>query len=581
MYSYVVVILLFSCIVFYLNLGHEITPLDEIVTLYDKGYYVKADQKWHILIRKKTKFLINQISILDRKQETFEAANLADLLIDLKPDDAKNITMAGKLWIKAGYLLKGKGLLQKAIKLDPEHIEARLTLAEIALDNENIANVERYLKGVIRPSSTRVIVVKARLLQLKGKLEEGRKKFAMAVELDPSNINARFFLVDSLIELGRYENALKLLDETDKLAPYDPALKLVRIKALLKSSHNTTNDLSLELLHLSTHKNKKISFKASSLLIDLLEKERRFTEALEQILVLIDVMNEDKGKTDIKKQKSTLLVRASELSMSIGEQYEQRKADEKAELAYTNSITFLQQALGESRSSQGTITLLSERYLELGTHYFSKAKKTDNKRLSRDFLGYAIFNLERAAELSPNKISHAHSILGEILNHLNRHSEAVVQFKKVRNELSGFVQSIYSYGESCLKVRNFIDALTAFKKVLSVEADNWKAHKGIGLTYWNLKNTKKAEFHFKKAQSLHKTDPVIWLYLGKIRESQKRYSDAKVCYRKVKNLTQKSQDPTEQKLEIVAKSKLQEIPMLIKAEKKLKSLGGKFKEDEL
>jgi len=580
MYTYVVVIVIFSCIVFYLNLGDEITPLDEIASLYDKGYFVKADQKWRILIKKQPKFLINQIAILTRSQKNVEAANLADLLVGLTPENAENMTMAGKIWIKAGYVFKGVTLITKALVLDPDQVEGRLTLAEIALDNDNIKNVEQYLKGVFPPSSTKVIVVKGRLLQLKGKLEEARKKFAMAVKLDPSNINARFFLADSLIELGNFKKALKLLDETNKLAPYDPALKLAGIKALLKSGHKTTNDLSLDLKHLSAHNNKKISFKASLLLIDLLEKEGRFTEALEQILTLIDVMSKDKGKTDIKRQKSTLLIRASELSMSIGQQYERRKADEKAEIAYTNSIAFLQRALGESRSNQGTITLLSERYIELGNHYFNKAKKTKNKRLGRDFFGYAIFNLERAAELSPGKISHAHSILGEILNHLNRHSEAVAQFKKERNELSGFVQSIYSYGESCLKVRKFIDALTAFKKVLSVEPDNWKAHKGIGLTYWNLKNVKKAEFHFKKAQSFQKSDPVIWLHLGKIRESQKRYSDAKVCYRKVKNLTQKSKDPAEQKMLIIAKSKLQEIPMLIKAEKKLKSLGGKFKEDE-
>ena len=69
-------------------------------------------------------------------------------------------------------------------------------------------------------------------------------------------------------------------------------------------------------------------------------------------------------------------------------------------------------------------------------------------------------------------------------------------------------------------------------------------------------------------------------YLAKIRKSQKRYSNAFVCYKKIKVLTKDNHEGIYQEMAIEANHQLQEIQLLIKAQKKLKALGGKPREEE-
>lgn len=548
-------------------------PLDEIRDLYTRGEYQEADHKWTLLMRKEPEYLGLRISLALKNHNYSEAALFASWLSNLKPEDANALTTAGEALLLNGEKDRGMNLLKKACEIDENCHRAWLLWANEAMNSEDFKTAETCLNRVFPPTSIEALVAKGRLALKTGKTEEARNKLGTAVKLDPSNIKARYFLAEALTELNKTTEALKLLTDTARFIEYDPAMELVEVKAWIKEGSKHANELILKLERLSENSNKKLAEEASDILVGLLEKEERFMEALSIVLPMIE-------KTKEVEVRSRRLVKASELAMSVARGYEKRGANDKADLSYSQSILLLREAFRETGMHGGAISLMSERYIELGAHYFSKAKTATSPLLQKQFYGYAIFNLERATELEPGKIGKSHHLLGQILNHLDRHQDAVTQFKKVRNDLSGFVDSIYTYGESCLKVSKFLDALTAFKEVLTVQENNWKAHRDIGITYWNLQNIKNAELHLKRALNFQKTDPVIWRYLGKIRRSQRRYSDAMVCYRKIKVLTKGSLNPLEEEMQIEANHQLQDLPNLINAAKKLKSLGGKPLEDE-
>jgi tetratricopeptide (TPR) repeat protein len=547
--------------------------IDEIKALYIKGEYGAAELKWTLLLRKEPEYLKLKIALALKNHNFEEAALFASWLLDLTPQNTEALTICGESFLLNGEKEKGIKVLKNACKIDETLVKARLLLANEALDSEDYPTAESILSGVFPPSSTEALIAKGRLELKTGKTEEARTRLVIAVKLDPSNVMARYYLADTLTELNKTTEALKLLDETAQFVKDDPAMELVQIKAWIKDGSKHTNELVLKLEALSENGNKKLAEEASDILIKLLEKEERFMEALSIILPLIE-------KTQEVEVKSRRLVKASELAMSVAREYEKKEANDKADLAYSQSILFLREAFADKGMHGGAVSLMSERYIELGAHYFNKAKAATSPVLQKQFYGYAIFNLERATELQPGKIGKAHHILGQILNHLERHQDAVTEFNKVRDDLSGFVESIYTYGESCLKVSRFIDALTAFKEVLTVQEDNWKAQRDLGITYWNLKNTAKAEVHLKNALNLTEADPLIWRYLGKIRKSQRRYSDALICFNKIKILAKDSATPVEEQVVIEANYELQNIPILIKAAKKLKSLGGTPQEDE-
>ena len=552
------------------------SPLSRVIQLYNEGKFSQANEQWNLLLLKEPSYIKSLIADNLRRKNTKKACELAELLQknkELLHSDPSWNTLCADAYIQNGDTSRGLKLLENTLKIFPGNIDARLMIAREALNNEDYSKAETALSGSFPPSSTRAMVARSRLSMSRGKFKEAAQMLTVAVNIDGSNVEARYYLILALTELNEFEEATKMIEETRALVPNNNALELAHIELQLKQGEEHTNDMLSRLNALSETKDKNLSIKATELKITILEKKERFTEALEMAQKVAKV-------SSTEKLRSRWLIKASDLAMAIGREYEKKKAHNRADTAYSHSIALLQEAYKKTGINHRASAILSARYIELGEHYFAKAKNTTSSSLKSQLLGYAIFNLERAAELSKGKVGKAHHILGQILNHLNRHDEAIEHFKIVKNNLSGFVESIYTYGESCLRVSKFLDALTAFKEVLAVQPENWKAHRDMGLTYWNLKNRTKAEYHFKQALNYEKSDPVAWYYLGKIRRGQRRYSDAMLCYTKVQTLTTGSSESLYNEMEIEARHQLQDIPLQKQADRKLKALGGTPREDE-
>ena len=415
--------------------------------------------------------------------------------------------------------------------------------------------------------------MRGRLALLKGDYPAALEELQLACELDQANTDALYNLALTHLAASRPKQALAIIEKALHLLPGNEAFRLASIRAKLASRTLPRNEVRSKLRELVDKGTPSIANEARLLLVKLLEDAGSHEEALQ---LCLSAQKNRRGQPP-----RSLMLKASNLYMKVATEREKRGAQQKADFAFARSIELLQKALADDPSQGATRALLTERYIELGQHYFKNGKTARSPRLKQQLFGYSIFNLERAIELEPKTENRAHHLLGQVLNHLERHEEALMHFKRIKTELSHFVESIYSYGESCLKLRKFLDASVAFRRVVHIRPDHWRAHRDLALTYWHLKARSKAEVSFKKALALHTKDPTIWYYLGKLRLGQSRYGDAKTCLTKVVELTDKKKIPELERLHVDAKHLLQELPSRQKADKKLRALGGKPREDEI
>jgi len=492
------------------------------------GRYVEAERSWLLALRMQPAYLKAKAAQQLRLRRWSEAIELVDRLRTVAPDDVDGIELAGRAYLAAGDVDRGKGLLRLALHRNTDAVTARLLLAGAALDGGEIDEAAALLQHPLPAEAAEVKVLRGRLALARHDATAAVEQLGLAVKLDPSSTEARYHLALAHLAAGQPKAALAVIDEATTLLPDNQAFQLARVRALLALHPGSTNEIRERLRSLVGRGAPNVAAEARLLLVTLLEEAGSHEEALQLCL--------DAGTGNGKAPRS-LVVKASNLYMKVAADREARGAQQKADMAFARSIELLQQALSDDPSEQATRALLTERYIELGEHYFKKGKAVDQPRLKQQLFGYAIFNLERAVELDPKTDNRAHHLLGQVLNHLERHEEAIQHFDRIKGELSHFVESIYSYGESCLKLRKFLDASTAFTRVVRIRPDHWRAHRDLGLTYWHLQSSTKAEASFKQALALHTDDPCPWFYLGKIRLGQRQYADATTCLTKVVELT--------------------------------------------
>mgnify|MGYP001552077538 CR=1 FL=1 len=539
---------------------------------FEAGRYLEAERKWELALRSQPSYLKSKIKQHLRMERLREALELANRLRTITPRDSETLELSGQVYLLVGQRKSGQALLRLALKSNPDLVVSRLLLARAALDDKDLKNAQELLQHPLPPSSAEAKVLRGRLALLKGDHKAALEELQLAAELDPSNTDARYQLALTHLAASRPKKALQIVKEGLQLLPGNESFRLLRIRAQLKSGELPRNEVRGKLQELVDKASKEIANEARLLLVTLLEEMGSFEEALQLCLAATP-----RGKG----RPRSLMLKASNLYMKVATEREKRGAQQKADFAFARSIELLQKALADDPSQPATRALLTERYIELGQHYFKKGKSATSPRLKQQLFGYSIFNLERAIELEPKTENRAHHLLGQVLNHLERHEEALLHFKRIKTELSHFVESIYSYGESCLKLRKFLDASVAFRRVVHIQPTHWRAHRDLALTYWHLKALAKAEVSFKKALALHTKDPTIWYYMGKIRLGQGRYNDAKTCLQKVIALTKAKTKPEWDKYNLDAQHLLQELPSRQKADKKLRALGGKPREDEI
>jgi len=151
------------------------------------------------------------------------------------------------MYVQAGILrlpiecarVEAEGLLQEALRLDPELVEALTTIANFATVRHDFARAETGFRRAIALNSNYSTAHQwyAALLGNQGRRAEALQSIQRAVQLDPMSTLMRVLLASHLGDAGRLEEALAELIEANERDPMS-ALPVFGLGILHAYAHN-------------------------------------------------------------------------------------------------------------------------------------------------------------------------------------------------------------------------------------------------------------------------------------------------------------------------------------------------------
>jgi tetratricopeptide (TPR) repeat protein len=206
------------------------------------------------------------IAVLEAQGEIYEAQGQADTAAFLhrqlygeENDNGWANWGLGRYYLTKGELARAKEHLERAARAWPRHLGSRYNLAQVALQENNLADAAKWLAECYKIDRADVGVLEQMglLFEKKGMIGEAVKYWARAVERDKNATVARAKLaehastaIDALIERGDYEGAAKKLETVPtKMLVAEPRLLLKRgvVRRFLGQYDKATKDLLVYL----------------------------------------------------------------------------------------------------------------------------------------------------------------------------------------------------------------------------------------------------------------------------------------------------------------------------------------------
>jgi Tfp pilus assembly protein PilF len=142
---------------------------------------------------------------------------------DLRPDDATLQTRAGTFLLMAGAFDDARGRALKALKQNPQFMDAHILLAQSTAHMKDLDAAVRHIEDAIRmePTDARAVVNLATMEQAKGDIRNAEAQFKRATALDPKSVPAALALGRFYLSTGRPKEAEESLKNAIALAPTD------------------------------------------------------------------------------------------------------------------------------------------------------------------------------------------------------------------------------------------------------------------------------------------------------------------------------------------------------------------------
>ncbi len=190
---------------------------------------------------------------LKETARTFQAVELWLRLRPGKADQVQALVWRGRASEAASDHAQAVADLQRALEIDPEHFQARLSLAFfIAQQNPKEAAV--HLERLRRrdPGNKSLSFYLASVLRNLGEVEEARRLLEEMLASDPNQPSALAELGELDMDTDHIESAERLLRKAQGLAPDDPGINLGLSRALNragKTSEARSYEERFEQLH--------------------------------------------------------------------------------------------------------------------------------------------------------------------------------------------------------------------------------------------------------------------------------------------------------------------------------------------
>jgi putative PEP-CTERM system TPR-repeat lipoprotein len=144
-----------------------------------------------------------------------EARREIDNLVTKNPNDPALLAAAGSYFAAGTDVEKARGLLMRAVELDPKAVSARLSLTRLLLKVNDFPAAEAQLKEVltIEPQSQPARLALSELAWSRGDKEQSRKWLEEAISVEPAAVEARLRLAQIAFVDGNATRGRDLLNQ--------------------------------------------------------------------------------------------------------------------------------------------------------------------------------------------------------------------------------------------------------------------------------------------------------------------------------------------------------------------------------
>ncbi|MCK4750380.1 MAG: VCBS repeat-containing protein, partial [Bacteroidales bacterium] len=171
-------------------------------------------------------------------------------LIRLAPEEALGYANLGIVFMRMGKYDEAEEQLKKAVRISPDDPKIRLNLAKVyELAHKDKASREELEKSIEKdPDHVQTLYSLAESYQNQSdvySMIQWGKYLQKIVETTPSNLVARLYLIEVLIRNDNADEALKNLEQMEKISPSFPDEAIDYYNAAMKNLHASNNTEAL------------------------------------------------------------------------------------------------------------------------------------------------------------------------------------------------------------------------------------------------------------------------------------------------------------------------------------------------
>lgn len=343
-------------------------------------------------------------------------------------------------------------------------------------------------------------------------IDKAYENFAIALKLEPNNIESKIYTAKSLIRKEQFSEATEILSsisEENQMAKY--------YQGMMEA-------FNLDRINAKKHFEEAIALNTTE---ELSNNSRKFIEA-------IKTFESSQGSEEVYYKALVAKV------YNEVEEFYLAKGISGSGVTEKDDYRDLWILLGYS--------CLKIEDLKCSLDSFTRAQNLDpEKAETLYFLGLTYFELDRlddamkslelALENGFEPAIQAKQKLAEIYFLNKKYTEAVTYYESIAEEnpqdVEGFVKPIWIYLEHLLKPEKALKlALDALEK----NPNNAMSYNLVGWAYLANEKLKDAEKNLKKALELDPNLAAAWLNLGQLEETKKNIDEAKKDYKKAYEL---------------------------------------------
>ena len=163
--------------------------------------------------------------------------------------DARSSNLLGVAYSKLGLYQQAGTAFGNEIQKNPTDLAAYLNLVTLCADGGNLEKAAEIASKAVEvfPESPQVFVVRGAASTLLGQLDKAAEDFTTASRLSPRSADPRFFLALTDYKLGKFADAVKVLQSAISSKIVDSDLHYLLAECLLKSDPAQLNTAMAEL----------------------------------------------------------------------------------------------------------------------------------------------------------------------------------------------------------------------------------------------------------------------------------------------------------------------------------------------